>query len=344
LSVLVHFSIILMVAVFPPKAADLGAETVATVLVFPTAMGESQSPRLPMEPATEDDPTAKKDPEPSFVTPGVDDSMAEVETWKGVREADATEHAAPKGEVEQAGWTPEPVASDESFPNDDLSREEETVLSARGEETPVLPQRARVAVEAFPPVEQAAPRPSPRPEPSETGILPSGESLQHDGALGPPELRAMVALRSVNTGDEPKTISTPQTAPPSTDAGLGLKADDESDARSLEEPLVVRLGEPVARKGLRIRTSYARFSTSTLLLARPRSAMVRVTFGRNGKVVRAEFVPGQTTGYEEVDKPLLDSLHRWTASGKDLLQIPVDNPDAGVTITFRIIFDGKVRG
>ena len=41
---------------------------------------------------------------------------------------------------------------------------------------------------------------------------------------------------------------------------------------------------------------------------------VQITFNREGRVVRARFL--KSTGYSNVDGPLLLSLYKWTASGK----------------------------
>lgn len=128
---------------------------------------------------------------------------------------------------------------------------------------------------------------------------------------------------------------TPQAAAPREPGVLG---DDESSPRAANEALVVRPGRTLARPGLQVRTSHLRLDSTTRLFAAPRDPVVRVKFGRNGRVLLAEFVEGKSTGNPAIDKPLLDSLHRWSASGEDLLRLATDDPDAGLTLVFRIDF------
>jgi len=146
----------------------------------------------------------------------------------------------------------------------------------------------------------------------------------------------------------PAEPTRPESAPPPATANAGgsraepgLLADDESVPTSLKDPIAVRPGKVLARKGLNIRTSHPRFTATTLALTQPRNPLVRITFGRNGKVQKAEFVEGHSTGYPDVDKPLLDSLHRWVARGEQLAKIPVGPPEAGLTMEFRILFDAR---
>lgn len=178
------------------------------------------------------------------------------------------------------------------------------------------------------------------------GILPAYSAMQLH--LTPPRAPREAAIldessRPTRAGDAARAEQSEEQRSGVPAAGSltgtpGVRADDESVARSATDPIVVRPGKPVARKGLNIKTSYARFSPSTIVLSRPRNPLVRLTFGRDGKMRRAEFVDGETTGSLDADKTLLDSLHRWSASGKDLERLPVNDPDAGVTLTFRIVF------
>ena len=67
-----------------------------------------------------------------------------------------------------------------------------------------------------------------------------------------------------------------------------------------------------------------------MIVASPKDAVVHVTFGRSGKVIRAEFAK-EGTGYADVDGPLLDAIYRWTARGVMLERIPSGDPHTGLT-------------
>lgn len=130
----------------------------------------------------------------------------------------------------------------------------------------------------------------------------------------------------------------PATAQPGGDPGqVGLASDAESDASSIKEAIEYRLGKPLAGKGLKIRTLRPNWSVTTRLTASPRNPVVRVVFGRDGRVLEAKFVAGQETGYPDVDAPILHAVYRWTASGEALTKLPATDPRAGVTMTFRMI-------
>lgn len=320
----------------------------------PVRDAEESASRKPPDPIPPE-PVEIPPPEPpreQAVMAGIDGSTTETLTWKGVTEAEATPHAAPKFDLDQAGFTRAEVGAGET-----------------GEVTPPVPPEASpsessttVAVESNPSMERPA-QDTVAEEPLDAGAesveaieareaSPDMPETAAFGVVLPPPVAAQEAREGVEAG-RPVTAPTPSDTPPAAAmaptaveppaspgvAGLapGVIADDESAPRSAVETMAVRLGRPVARPGLQIQTSYARFSVSAMVLNKPRSPLVRITFGRSGKVLRASFVGGQTTGSADVDKPLLDSLYRWSARGKDLLTIPADDPDAGVTLTFRIV-------
>jgi hypothetical protein len=130
----------------------------------------------------------------------------------------------------------------------------------------------------------------------------------------------------------PKTA--PTTANRSGQGGNG--ADRESDAFAKDRPVNVRPGQPLAGKGLSIKTVAPRWTTATRVLHRFRDPVVRVTFGRNGKVLKAAFVPGKDAGHPDVSGPLLDAIYRWTAQGEELNQIPEGDPLAGLVLEFHV--------
>lgn len=144
----------------------------------------------------------------------------------------------------------------------------------------------------------------------------------------------------------PTTPQTPEPAAPSAaseptppgEGGLlpGEKSPSESSASALAAPIDVRPGRVLAAQGLQITTVRPVFSTSVVALARPRSPTLVIEFGSDGRVRRARYVEGRSTGEPEVDRPLLDAIYRWTAAGEPLEHLS-DNPDDTVAITMRII-------
>lgn len=116
----------------------------------------------------------------------------------------------------------------------------------------------------------------------------------------------------------------------------GEVSDRESDAAAVRSAVNVDPGKPAAAKGLKIDTVRPEWSTTTRLVAAPKNPVVRVRFNRAGKVVDANFVDRYDTGWPDVDGPLLDAIYRWKAEGERLLELPVDDPDAMITVTFRI--------
>lgn len=194
---------------------------------------------------------------------------------------------------------------------------------------------------------------APRDTPSDT----EGDAADRVEVAPAPDLKALWALfnpppnatspltppppvaPAANTTAAPTTPQAPP-APvqPGGDPGqIGLASDAESDASSIKEAIEYRLGKPLAGKGLKIRTLRPNWSVTTRLTASPRNPVVRVVFGRDGRVLEAKFVAGQETGYPDVDAPILHAVYRWTASGEALTKLPATDPRAGVTMTFRMI-------
>ncbi|MBK9189177.1 MAG: hypothetical protein IPM33_09515 [Phycisphaerales bacterium] len=220
--------------------------------------------------------------------------------------------------------------------------------------TPIAPElKAGEADDAAP----DAARDTPSDTPIDTTSDTEGDAADRVEVAPAPDLKALWALfnpppnatspltppppvaPSANTPAAPTAPqATPAAAQPGGNAGqIGLASDAESDASSIKEAIEYRLGKPLAGKGLKIRTLRPNWSVTTRLTASPRNPVVRVVFGRDGRVLDAKFVAGQETGYPDVDAPILHAVYRWTASGEALTKLPAGDPRAGVTMTFRMI-------
>lgn len=120
----------------------------------------------------------------------------------------------------------------------------------------------------------------------------------------------------------------------------GEKSDQSSDPTSLlREAIDVVPGRPAAAKGLKIKTTPPQWSITTMLVRGARNPVIAITFGKSGKVIKAEFLRGMDAGSAEVNGPLIDAIHEWRAEGERLKRLP-DTKDAGITIVMRITLRG----
>lgn len=172
-----------------------------------------------------------------------------------------------------------------------------------------------------------------------------------DGFVGPPfeasdapteELQSAVAAASPPPSDaappgnpgEPGPINTPAAQLPG--GTPGEKSERESDATSLKDPINVRLGRPAAAEGLEIVTKRPEFSVTTQLTSYPsRNPRLKVTFNREGRVSKAQFI--EPTGLSDIDAPVLHAVYRWTARGEALAKLPAGDAQAGLSITVTIL-------
>ncbi len=115
------------------------------------------------------------------------------------------------------------------------------------------------------------------------------------------------------------------------------KSDKDADPSSLDDPIEVRPGRPLAAKGLEIKTVPLDLTTLSRRFTWTTNPVVVVKFGRDGTVIRADFVRGQTAGSPEWNNALLSAMYRWRAAGEELKKLPRNNPEAGVEVQFRIL-------
>lgn len=122
------------------------------------------------------------------------------------------------------------------------------------------------------------------------------------------------------------------------DSTSGEVSDRESIATAIKNAVKVEPGQPVAGKGLTVKTLRPRWSHFTLITAAPDNAVVRVDFGKDGKVANVELL--RSSGRTDVDRPMLDAVYMWTASGKQLRDLPdldANGKPSVVRMTFEMI-------
>lgn len=118
-------------------------------------------------------------------------------------------------------------------------------------------------------------------------------------------------------------------------------ADRESDAASRRRPVNVEPGKPVAAQGLEIKTARPNWTGFMRATLRPRNPKLDITFGPDGKAKLVRFVvedgKRQSTGSSDADDVLVNAMYRWTATGVAIDELDASDPEAGVTITMRIL-------
>jgi hypothetical protein len=180
---------------------------------------------------------------------------------------------------------------------------------------------------------------------SPSGSDKSAEEIPAQPTITPPSVPAPAAAPtpspSTEQGNQGQRGSDGNNASGATVTGdkPGEKDDREADASAVIDSVEVVPGKPAAAKGLRIQTSRPQWSMATKLTARPRNPTVRITFGPTGRVAKAEFVTGKSSGYVDVDQPLLNAVYRWTARGEAIDKLNPANPKSGVTITVNILLN-----
>lgn len=245
-----------------------------------------------------------------------------------------TELGVEASTVSSVAWIPyeayeELVAPRSKLLQPAVQQEVDPVVGAPIEANPTPPApRAPDEAEAASPV-------SPSPEPREPGgsppLLPpilaeADPPPIGDIRSGPPVPESPMPPQP---RDEPVPAPSPEvmpypSPPPSRSAGgrptSAPRSDRDADPVMITDaPVDVRPGQVLARPGLEIKTARPRFSVTTALTAIPRNPTVRITFAPDGSVIDASIK--QSTGYNDVDGPILTSLYRWRASGRQLAEI-----------------------
>jgi TonB family protein len=323
----------------------------------------------PPKPKEEIPPEELEVPE---VTLGVDESTAtDTDTWLGFAEATPT-HGGPAWGYEQAQLTRAPGERSATLdlqaglgagePSD--AQVEET---ARGEDKELgdggTADEARdgspetgafVAASAMPTITRAPEVDRATEEtPDAQGVdAPGIGGIAASAAASIEQARA--ALEELRKrGGEGIAIAMPsggrpidETARPAADAepleksgaggeenARGFLSDRDSDAAAIKQAISVNPGKPLAAKGLRIQTVRPKWSTFALATANPNDVVVRMWFDATGRVTKAIII--QSSGREDVDRPILDAVYNWRAAGEQLSTIK-NQPDGRLQLVFKI--------
>jgi hypothetical protein len=345
----------------------LGAGVLVTrgVGVMMPARTPPREPEAPVPPRPEDPST----PEPLHL--GIDrpDPVATL-TWIGYE--DYREHLAPKSEVEQAAMVmheageaqmtepaedapaapapPRPDLSAEATEHD-ASKDAAVAPPARPSPPPTPSPQVQIAEQPTPaqsPPDAAAPEIKPsaateeaKPEPRSQ---PEAPAAQPEPAPTSPPVAASPLTPEPNPPAPPaqtKDAAAKAPSPAGKRGAPGDLSDRESVATALKEAVNVTPGRPLAAQGLKIKTVQPEFELMTRLTARPHNPVLRISFDRTGKVKKAQFLRGHTTGYLAVDEPLQNAIYRWTAEGKALQDLSETDPEAAINITVHVLLGSE---
>ena len=344
------------------------AGVLAVVIAAPEGLS-GEPPRVLQAPSV----AMPKPPPPMLL--GIEESRAVSINWLGF--ADPTEHHARPAEVEQAELSPldagvpeapapqppvalaEPQTETETETETEPEPETEVLLEA----APAEPVAAQEPAEA--PTEAAVPSPEAEaestPAPSPLAVLEESSAAATEQlfrvvrratarAQELAEMAERVAQQAAEQAEEAIAATAATRAeqasqavptPPSGDSPDTNPSPKESDATSLDDVAEWIPGRPASAQGLDITTVRPRWSITTRLSAVPRNPVLRIDFRKNGTVAKAEFLPGQDTGYRDVDGPLLDAIYNWTAKGKALDELPADDPKAVVSIKMQMVLSSS---
>lgn len=173
------------------------------------------------------------------------------------------------------------------------------------------------------PPEAATPLPSPaapedaaavaKPTPAQAPTQPTAPATVEKPGQERPQVPPQV--------DAPGAATNPNAdkAGPVTD---GAKSDKQSAATSvIDVPASLwKNGKPLAREGLNIKTRRVELTTLTQVSANYRNPQCDIYFDHTGKPVQVKIV--ESSGLKEaVDEPVVDTLFRWRASGKQISQL-----------------------
>lgn len=85
-------------------------------------------------------------------------------------------------------------------------------------------------------------------------------------------------------------------------------------------PSHIVLGGVLVSDGIEIKTVRANLHISAYYTAIPRNPVANIVFDHTGQVIRAEL--SVTSGFADIDGPVLNSLYLWRATGQRISRLP----------------------
>lgn len=173
------------------------------------------------------------------------------------------------------------------------------------------PPAAQTAATSRDPLPGDAPGPLP-PAPPATTDQPGQNQQTTPGVPAPPTPPTPPA-----TPDNPTTVAESEAQPEAEKPTSAPRSDREADPTALVNAKSVRPGAVLVGPGLEVKTYRPNFSAASVF-ALPRNPKAVLTFDPDGTVLQADLL--SSTGYDNIDGPLISSLYRWHATGDRLKQ------------------------
>ena len=276
-----------------PQPLPQGPEGQAPSLVDRAAVAEQPATVTPA-------PVAPTVPTPPAPTPPAVATTAPIEPQPA---QPAQPEPAPALSV--PGIVPDPTATDRA-PSTDPSTAPPTAPDPNKPPEPAVPIPSPAKPDA---TSAAAPKPAPAPAPIQPTAPAQVEKPGQERPQVPPQVDAPGAATNPNADK----------AGPVTD---GAKSDKQSAATSvIDVPASLwKNGKPLAREGLNIKTRRVELTTLTQVSGSYRNPQCDIYFDHTGKPVQVKIV--ESSGMKDaVDEPVVDTLYRWRASGKQISQL-----------------------
>jgi len=335
----------------------LAHATALTLFVAHAATSAPARPRLSLE----DTPTPPP-PRNPLVKLGSETSQVTSITWIGFDEYKP--HAADPSSVDQPDLTldnPSPAGRPAAEP----TPETEPTRRADSAPDPVLPTQPPtpppppVITQPLPPTttDSPPPRQVAQGDPTLTPLIgPLPESPQSAQSTQSPALAKPQLQPEIPTPRTPPQPEAENTREGGGGGGggaseeTGQQSDKESQPSSIITAAVKELGQPLFARGLEMKTVRPRFTYYTQLTASPKNPLVRLHFDSNGKVQKAQIM--QSSGFQDVDRPILDAMYQWRATGEQLKHLsagtppgsappstnsPTTNPSATLAVDIRLL-------
>lgn len=162
---------------------------------------------------------------------------------------------------------------------------------------------------------------SPAAPPSRMLIVPGPEANLPQVATASESATPRVEVAQTNQQQQSNQPSNsqadaanPAQAPPSAARPtVAARTDSEAPPVSRVEDQQVQPGEVLSVQGVKIKTVSPRFSLVARMTSIPRDPYVDLVFNARGEVIEARIA--RSSGFPNVDGPILNSLYQWTAEG-----------------------------
>jgi hypothetical protein len=177
------------------------------------------------------------------------------------------------------------------------------------------------------------------PEAVPTPMAPSPPTAQPAPSQGQSAAQPTASGQGAGQPGAKPGAAGPQGMPNSKDKARDTsapKTDRDSAPVSLtgDQTLQVQPGRVITGRGVEIKTFHPEFSIIAMISSVPNNPVCRVVFDKQGRVDSAEIL--KSSGYPNIDGPILSSLYRWEASGEELKKL-----NRPFSLTIEVILGGN---